>query len=370
MRKSGGHMLVLLRDIGPMSRAELARTIGISAPALTKLAGDCLAQGLVEEREAPAVSGLGRPPVKIAIRPQARFVIGANIGAGRVAVVLSDLMLGVRARKSFTFDFDRVTVEEVIENVCALIEQILQESALPRQTLVGIGVGVPGKVDKSGRSNVSSKFRQWAGDVPFADIIEHKLGLPVTVEHNATAMALAEAYYGAGKGYDSVLHLYLRTGLGAGLVHARNGQLTHPGPVEIGHIVVHPDGAPCVCGGRGCVETVFSERALLKALGVTSVPKQGLIAAAMENSDVWAAAYKCFVEALATTITLLGPQLILLGGHLGEAPDAFVASLRADLPRRLMPQFQDVELAKATLQPDAGALGAACVGLEKFVFEG
>ncbi|GGA62145.1 ROK family transcriptional regulator [Pelagibacterium lentulum] len=370
MRKNGGQLLALLRDNGAMSRADLARAIGVSAPALTKIASSQLERGLIAEADSSSSSGLGRPGTLINLRPSSCYVVGANVGAGRVGVVLADMMLNVVARKSFTFDFDAVGVDEIIAKTAKAINALIDKSGLPRQAIKGMGVGVPGKVDRAGRSNVSSKFTQWLHDIPFADQLEQLLDLPVVLEHNATAMALAEAFYGAGRGYGTVLHLYLRAGLGAGLVHARHGELVHPGPVEIGHIVIDPDGQPCQCGGRGCVETVFSEAALLRAMSLSQVPSTGLIAAAMDSPDVWEPAYARFLEALSTTVTLLGPDLILLGGHLGEAPAALLDALNADLPKRLMPQFRGVRVARATLQPDAGALGAACVGLEKFVFEG
>jgi len=370
LRKNGGQLLALLRDNGAMSRADLARAIGVSAAALTKIASSQLERGLIAEVDGSSSAGLGRPATLIDLNPSSCYVIGANVGAGRVGVVIADMMLNVVARKSFTFDFDAVAVDDIIAKTAKTINTLIDKTGLPRQAIRGLGVGVPGKVDRAGRSNVSSKFTRWVRDIPFADKLEQVLDLPVVLEHNATAMALAEAFYGAGRGYGTVLHLYLRAGLGAGLVHARNGERVHPGPVEIGHIVVDPNGLPCQCGGRGCVETVFSEAALLKALSLTQVPGEGLIVAAMEIPAVWDAAYARLVEALSTTVTLLGPDLILLGGHLGEAPEALLDDLNRDLPKRLMPQFRDVKVARATLQPDAGALGAACVGLEKFVFEG
>lgn len=370
MRSNGGHLLALLRDNGAMSRADLARAIGVSAPALTKLAGGLLDKGLVTEGESTAVNGLGRPPTLITLNPTRAYIVGANVGPGRVGIVLTDMMLGVQRRGGFRFDFETTEIADLVGMVSGAINAVIEKSGLPRQAIKGIGVGVPGKVDRTGRWNVNSKFAEWMRDVPFADDLEAQLGLPVVLEHNATAMALVEAHYGLGRGHDTILHLYMRLGLGAGLVHTRYGERTHPGPVEIGHIVVEPQGIPCQCGARGCLETLFCEPVLLKALGLDAVPPQGIVAAAMDVPAVWERAYGPFVEAVATTITLLGPDLVLLGGHLGEAPDRFVSQLRIDLLERLMPQFKRLRIERAQLQPDAGALGAACVGLEKFIFEG
>src|SRR5690606_31558804 len=100
------------------------------------------------------------------------------------------------------------------------------------------------------------------------------------------------------------------------------------------------------------------------------VPADGLLRAAMNDKASWARIYDQFVGVLATAVTLLEPDLLLFSGHLGEAPSALLEQLRVDLPRLVMPQFQDIKIERAVLQPEAGALGAACIGLEQFVYQG
>lgn len=370
MRSSAGQALSLLRDRGPMSRAELARVIGISAPALTNLAALLLSNGSIQEDPGVASSGVGRPANLLSLVPDNAYIIGVHLGAGRLGVVIADTMLKVCARDVSPFDLDGTSPDELVGSAASTVNRLLQSSGIPRGKVRGIGVGVPGRVDASGRFNLSSVFSRDEGGVPFADRLEEQLGMPVVLSHNVTAMALAEALYGAGRGHRAVLNLYLRRGFGAGLVNVSEGGAIRTSAVEIGHVRVRANGRRCHCGGAGCLETVLSEQALLQQLGLGAVPAEGLIQPAMQAPVIWPQIYADFIDVLAVAVTLLEPDLILLSGHLGEAPQALLDDMRRDLPARVIPPFRNVKIERAVLQPDAGALGAACIGLERFVYQG
>jgi len=371
MRGSAGEAMSLLRDRGPLSRAELARSIGVSAPALTNLANSLLGRGSVVETASSAGNGIGRPASLLALVPDNAFALGIHFGVGRVGVVLADAVLGVKARDNHLLERDGTSVEEAMALAVSAANALIESAGVPRGRIRGIGVGVPGRVDASGRSSLNAFFSHSAEGFPFADLLEEQLGLPVRLSHNVTAMALAEALYGAGRGAASVLNLYMRRGLGAGLVQRSAQGAIRSAAVELGHISVgQGSGRHCHCGNAGCLETVFSERALLEQMACRSLPAGGLFQAAMADAALWERVYPAFVQVLATAVTLLEPELILLSGHLGEAPPRLLDSLRTDLPPRVMPQFRGIRIERAVLQPDAGALGAACIGLEHFVYQG
>ncbi|MBE0533924.1 MAG: ROK family protein [Rhodospirillales bacterium] len=366
-----GELLSLLRDRGPTSRAELARAIGVSAAALSKITADLIARGQVSEVGGANRSQLGRPPVNIALNGDCCYLVGAHVGAGRVELVVTDILLNVLSRDRFTFPVDETSVDSLIERVGHAVNRLIEASGQYRNKFRGVGIGVPGSVDRGGRLNINAAFTHWH-DIPFADRIEAIVGLPAVIEHNVTAIALAEARFGVGREYDTVLAVYMRAGLGGGFAHSGRNMRgrKHWGPVEIGHIVLDPRGGACRCGGKGCVETVFSERPILERLGLDAVPEGGLMAAAMDQPAVWEPLYRPFLHALATAVTLIAPDLVVLGGHLGEAPQRLLDDLRRDLPPRLMRQLKGLKVDKVSLRPDAGAKGAACVGLERFVYEG
>ncbi|MFV0493354.1 MAG: ROK family protein [Pseudorhodobacter sp.] len=363
MQSAAGEVLTLLRDGGPASRAELARTIGVSAAALSKVTADLTRLGAIREAQSSARDGLGRPPINLMLDREAFLMIGAHIGAGLVELVITDALLGRLAVDVFSFDRD-IAIEDLVLQLCVRIEKLIADHALPRARIRGLGVGVPGGVDLDGRLNVFSAFAQWS-NIPFADLLEERLALPVFVEHNAASIALAESRFGAGNGCDRALYVYLGSGIGAGIAHAGARKCRS---VEIGHIVVDPDGSTCTCGGTGCLETIFSRSALLDMVGAKDRSEKGLIAAAMKTEG-WGQCYAVFLSSLSTAITLLEPEIVVLGGYFGSAPDAFFEDLRRDLPRRLMPQQgATLGIMRTSYREQAGAMGAACAGLERFVF--
>jgi predicted NBD/HSP70 family sugar kinase len=373
MQSMSAEVLAWLRDRGPTSRAEIARGLGVSAAALTKTTAGLIAAGHVAERAAPAPAPqMGRPPIDLVLNGDSSYLVGIHLGAGHVELVVTDIVLTPKLWREFDFDPAVLSVDRLIDEVGRAVNQLIDRSGYYRAKFRGIGIAVPGAVDRAGRLNIYSCFADWH-EVPFADRLEQIVGLPAVVEHNVTAMALAEARFGIGRDSDAVLCVYMRGGLGAGLAHSRAAphRLWDRGPVEIGHIVLDPAGAPCHCGGRGCFETVFSERAILRRLGLERVPDEGLIAAAMRDEAAWRPLYDRLLGALATTATLLAPELIIFGGHLKRAPDAFFDALGRDLPLRLMPQQRvRLRIGRVSLGGDAGALGAACVGLETFIYSG
>lgn len=365
---AANHLLSILRDRGPHPRAELARLIGVSSPALTKIAAQLLAEGLVVERTAAERQQLGRPPIDIALVPEAAFVIGVHLGAGFLEIALTNAMLEPIETGSLDFDSE-ATAKDLLIQVSRDINRIIDRNDIPRARLTGIGVAVPGRVDADGLSGYRSANPQWE-NIALAPELEQATGLPVTLEHNATSIALAETRYGTGRNSNGTLYVYLGKGIGAGIAHASHLEQVNRarGPVELGHIALDPDGAICHCGARGCLETVFSEE-VLRGLFPNS-GKADLVGNAMCSPE-WPAHYHRLLQSLAAAITLMTPDLLVFGGHFSKAPQEFYDDLNRDLPGRI-PAFlrDDLRIERSSFSQSPGAIGAAAVGLERFFYTG
>ena len=369
MQSTVGKILSVLRDQGACSRAELARTIGLSTAAISKFTSELLDAEVVREIEVTGKQTVGRPSIDLALTPDSYFMIGAHITVGRVEVVMTDILMQQVASAHFTITRD-IAINVLVDRLARTIEELIGKSGLQRSRIRGIGLAVPGAVDNEGRINLFSSFSQWS-NIPFADLLEAHLSLPVTLEHNAAAIALAESRYGAGREHERVLYVYMGGGIGAGITYSRErvANASRGRHVELGHIVVDPDGAQCKCGKAGCLETVFSEGPLLALLGVDTVPEAGLLDALMQTAH-WEDRYQKFLNTLATTAILLLPDMIVLGGHLGVAPASFYARLEEDLAKRILvpQQRSQLHVMRTSYLSDAGAIGAACAGLEQFIF--
>jgi glucokinase len=205
-------------------------------------------------------------------------------------------------------------------------------------------------------------------DVPLAAELSAVLGVPAAVEHDAAGAALAEAAHG-NRGADC-LFVALGTGIGTG--HVRDGRVatgSTGGAGELGHIPVYPDGEPCACGQRGCLEVYASAAAVARRYAASRAtagdPDPDATADAVVarlDSDpvaraVWVKAIEALALALATTTLLIDPGLIVLGGGLARAGDALLKPLSGRLAARLAWRSPP-PLELSALGTDAGWRGA------------
>ncbi|AQZ63950.1 hypothetical protein BKM31_23030 [[Actinomadura] parvosata subsp. kistnae] len=367
-------VLRALRDHGPQPRADLARRLGLSPTTMTKVVGQLLGEGLVAEGATDgAGTRVGRPSTEVRLRTDARHVIGVQVGAGTVRLGRCDLKARPLEVRSFAFDLAGEPPERVVRRIAEAA------AALAGDRLLGIGVAAPGPVDPGQRRNVLSVNLGWR-DVAFADPLERALGVPAVVDHNVRAMALAEARYGDTGGADPLLYVYVRTGVGAGLVIGgqpfRSG--AH-GVTELGHLRVVERGRPCACGASGCLETVAAEPYLAERaralLGRDSQDPLADLAEAAHGGDGRAAAVleelvDRLTTGLASAVNLLNPALILLGGAFRTAPEPVFDLVRDALRARAFPVLRDaVQVRRATLGPDAGVVGSAAVALDRLFYD-
>lgn len=368
-----GTILRILRDDGPQSRAELARRASLSPTALTNLTAQLIKNGSVIElgQDLTGEAPVGRPAVSIALVPEAYSVIGVHIGAGAIQATITNLRASQKTLSSLYFDTATSSPATVIKKVVAMVEGLIRKTDTNPARILGIGLGVPGPVDTQRRRNLLSINYDWR-DVAFADELEAALRMPVIVEHNVSAMALAESRHGIGRDASALLYIYLRTGLGAGLVV--DGMPFRPGgygAMELGHIQVVEHGERCACGSTGCLETFLSERALSRAAGIDTPHPKRLLAAVERHPEAWDAAIRHLTTAIASATNLLNPDLIVFGGHLAEAPQSFVDSVRNGVLPRVLPPMRDaLRIEKSSLGVGGGAIGGAAVALDHLFYSG
>jgi predicted NBD/HSP70 family sugar kinase len=363
-----GQILRILRDEGPQSRAILARRSKLSATTLTHVTAQLLNEGDVAEEEPVGSSGVGRPGQAIRLLPDARHVAGVHVGAGLVQLAITNPMGAPKAAASFDFDLPLASPEAILARIAGEIRTLQASSGIER--ILGVGLGVPGPVDTDQRTILTSINTGWC-NVPLADMLQQQTGLPVILEHNVTAMAIAEARFGLGRKVPGTLFVYLRSGLGAGLVI--DGMPFRPGghgAVELGHIQISNDGPRCSCGNHGCLECYLNERVLTQSLGLEGPAPTDLLAR-MEKTAGWVPVLNRLTDSLAIAITLLTPDLIVFGGHLGEAPESLFAHLRQHLPPRVMPHMRDIlRFERTSFGAQSGAFGGAAVALDHFFYSG
>jgi predicted NBD/HSP70 family sugar kinase len=231
--------------------------------------------------------GVGRPRTALRLVPEARHAIGIHIGVGSVTIAVTDLFARpLHAPLTLDHPVDR-SAEAVLEEAAALARQAITLSGVDPEAIVGVGIGASGLVDSAAGINVLAPNLGWR-DVPIRDRVESRLKLPVFVDNNVRAMALAEALFGAGQDVHVLAFVYARIGVGAGFVIG--GQLFRgrAGAGEIGHMLIEPDsGEHCRCGNTGCLETLVSEPAVIQqAQQIAAQQSNGLLAAYLQDTTI------------------------------------------------------------------------------------
>lgn len=254
----------------------------------------------------------------------------------------------------------------------AIVGGILElKSDLPNDQLAGVGIGVPGFIlIREGKIVGSNNLPDFEG-FPVRDAIEKRLGAKVILENDANAAAMGEKWMGAGKDVDDLVLLTLGTGIGGGIISG--GRVLH-GFVgmagELGHLTVVPNGNPCGCGNRGCLEkhasaTAVTAMARLMQLG-EELSAAEVFQMAEAGNEKARRVFETMGEALgiglANLVNVFNFPLYLLSGGVLPAWDYFAPTMLAVIRERSFTfRHTATRIEKATLGNEAGLYGAACL---------
>ena len=290
-------------------------------------------------------------------------MIGVDVGGTKILAGLVDRAGGIQSRHEV--ETPKASEEDVVAALDDTVEVLLEEK------VAAIGYGIPSNLDR--RTRVALQ----ATNLPLTelDLVAHareRFGLPVGIENDANAAALAEWKLGAGRGVSNLLMLTLGTGVGGGLV--LDGQL-YRGWAELGHVVVQADGPPCQgnCHGHGHLEVMASgtaaDRAARELYGADATGNL-LIERARggdeEARERLAAIGDLLGGAIGSFANVFDPELVILGGGFGRASGELVlgSALRAARREALMPADETLRVVPAELGADAGLVGAALVAFD------
>ena len=369
-----GRVIESLRELGVASRAEIARSTGLSPATVSTLVGQLVETGLVVDapQRLSRRSQGGRPPALITLDPLAGVAIGIDFGKRHLAVAVSDLSHEILAERWRTMheDYD---ARAGMDGAVKLVDEALTRSGTEPDRVLGVGLGLPGPIHRSTGTVGSSAILPGWTDVRIAEVMSERLALPVHVDNDANLGALAELHWGAGHGASTFVYLKMATGIGAGLVIG--GRLFHGAggtAGEIGHTTVDEAGPICRCGNRGCLEMVAAAPALAELLRPTrgEVTGERVVELALEGDPgcrrAIADAGSYAGQAVANLCNLFNPERIVVGGSLGAAGEVLLGPLREAVRRRVIPSaVEDVEIVPGVLGDRAELLGAVALVLKE-----
>ncbi|MCL5998576.1 MAG: ROK family protein [Chloroflexi bacterium] len=312
------------------------------------------------------------------------YFIGVDLGGTNLRAALIDPASGERLAVRKMATPNRAGPAAVIDSISQLIDEVVAAGQVTREAIGGAGVGMPGLVDLD--RGVALLLPNIAGNWPevmLRDVLERRIGLPVRLINDVRAITLAEWRFGAGKGVDTMACYAIGTGIGGGVVV--NGRL-HLGisgsAGELGHQVVEPNGAPCNCGGRGCLEMYASGPAIAARAIQAIVQRRPTCMGELVDQDLNRITVEVVLQAarmgdevartifeqagaylgiaVANTLLTISPRKVVVGGGVAAAGDLLLDPARRTVRERvfLMPADR-VEIVPAELGNDAGLIGAA-----------
>jgi predicted NBD/HSP70 family sugar kinase len=369
-------VLNTIKANGPASRTDVARLTGLSGATITGITAELIADDLVFEKSSGDSSG-GRRPILLAMNPRGRYVIGLKLTETEVIGALTDLEATVIAKR-----VDSIvghSLEQVLDTLSAAVRTLLHEGGLRKKQLLGVGLGLAGIVDSEHGLLRLSPYFGWR-DVPLRELLRTRLRIPIYVDNDVNTLTLAEKWFGAGQGIDNFLTVTVGRGVGLGIVV--NGQFyrgAHGGAGEFGHTVIDPDGPPCDCGKRGCLETFVGDPGLLRmaaeaaARGELAGPVADtteLVRRAVAGEPgaraVLARAGEALGRGVANLINIFNPERLIIGGEGVQAGDWLFDPMRAAVERYVMAGLaRDTEIRVEPWGDDAWARGAASLVLRE-----
>jgi predicted NBD/HSP70 family sugar kinase len=320
-------LLHVIRDRQPISRADLVKATGLRAGTVSVVVGRLLKAAIVHEGES-APSGGGRPATYLQINPEKAYVVGISIGVQKTVFGVSDFNGRIINQRSISTEPDaRSFLAKLGKDIATQLK-----TSFRRASFAGVGVSVPGLVEREEGSLVRSPNLGWQ-DIPIRTILQSKLDLPVHVENDANAAALSELWYGPMEVWGAYCMLFILVveGIGTGLI--LNGEVyvgSRIGLGGFGHIPMDPAGPVCSCGTVGCWESLASDRATLARFAASRSGRsnrvssmEGLISLAQSGDSV--AQRELFATASYIGRAIKGlahglaPEVIVIGGQITAA---------------------------------------------------
>jgi predicted NBD/HSP70 family sugar kinase len=375
-RQNLGALLRQVHVRGALSRAELTMALGLNRSTIGALTADLTSVGLVRE-ELPRETGrAGRP--SLVVRPQSErvFVYALSIGVDRLTAARIGLGGVVLDRRETVRARGELPPAAVVGPLAEFVRQ-MQRATPPDTACIGCGVAFFGMVRRADGMVRLGPHADWA-DAPLGSALAEVLNvnLPVMLGNAADLAALAEHTRGAAIDSDNVVYLHGDVGIGGGIIAGGRPVAGHGGyGGEVGHMVVNPNGRPCLCGSRGCWETEIGEHALLRAANRDGTGRDGILAvvdAAARGDAVAQAAVRQVGDWLgfgvANLVNVFNPETVVFGGTLRDVYLAAAAQVRSRINRNGLPACREhVRLRTPELGDDAPLLGAAELAFQRLL---
>lgn len=378
-------ILGLCINDGDYSLADLSKELGTSIPTITKLVGELLDEGLLEDMGKMGTNG-GRRPNIYGLNPAAGFFVGVDIRRKNIGFAVTDFKGSVITYQE-NIIFAVQNSEESFRQMCHVIEDCLKENGIDPGKVLAYGFNLTGRVN----NETGYCFSYFLGeDKPIASVLEDELKKPVFVENDSRAMTYGEYISGAANGEKNMLFINVAWGLGMGMII--DGKLSYGKSGfsgEIGHFPLLDNDQICHCGKTGCLETGASgsaaHRIFIEKLqeGRTSMLSEkfskgenisidDIIEAVMEEDvlaiEVIEQIGSTLGRAIAGLINLFNPELIIIGGSIAATKEYLLLPIKSAIQKHSLNIINsDTTIKYSKLGKRAGTIGSCMLSRSKFL---
>ena len=382
------NIINLIRKNGPINKAELAKLSGLSIPTVMKITNEFIHNGLIRVIGKGKSHG-GKRPELLELIQDAYYIIGVDMGRSRTTVIMMDLGGNLISKRVMNTG-DTFPAEGLLNRTVYLVKQIVLDSGIEEEKILGLGIGTPGVLNPEKGEVVFSPDFMWE-NVSVTDVFEKEFHIPVYLENSNRTLAVGEKWFGVAVCSDNFICLNLGHGIGSAIVE--DGEMysgTSGSSGEIGHLTLEKNGPLCQCGNYGCLEALASGNAIasqakkyiadgnktmileMAQYNVDDIDAKEVFDAAKAGDEAANEIIRKAIEyigiALAGYINLMDPDLVVLAGGIVNAGDIFVENLKAAIKSRQMKYAgRKVKIEVAKLGQDAAAIGAATIILKRFV---
>ncbi|QQA41412.1 ROK family transcriptional regulator [Pelagovum pacificum] len=359
-------VLGLLRMKPGLSRAELAGQIGLSRAAITSVVNEMLDEGLLLEGETSA-GAPGRRPIPLEIKYDAGFAVGVRVRGSSLQCVLTDL--STQVLETVVVPLEDTSPPGLVEAIATAVELLEAKNTGRGAPIIGIGVGIPGAVQAE-TGKVLRSFRLGWRNVQLARMLAARVEVPVWVDDDVHAFALAQFLFGAARHSGTSAVLAVGEGVAAASIvegGVRRGAYGAAG--KIGHIRIAPDGPLCECGRRGCLQSLHAEGGMVERwskggraefLAAIKAGESDALRIARESGEA-------IGRVAAIYCSTIDPTMLLIGGEATELGAAFLMPLQESLKDTIMADHVEII---TDWDEAAWARGAAALATQRlFDFE-
>lgn len=350
---NAGSVYRLIDQYGPLSRIELSRQAQLAPASITKIVREMLDAHLIVETEITESGSRGRPAIGLTLDTAAWHFLAVHIHRNTLALSLRDL--SCREVVSEQLPLPQSDPRPLLTRLVNHIDHFFMRHQNQLERLTAIAITLPGIIDSTQGIVHSMPFYQ-VHELPLAQALNKRTGLPVFLRHDISAWTLAESLFGASRGASDVIQVIIDQNVGAGVI--TGGRLLHgrrSSVIEIGHTQVDPFGPRCYCGNHGCLETVASIDSILAAAARRMIHSPGsmlhqqpltveaLCAAAHDGdllaSDIIQGVGHSVGRIVAIMVNLFNPQKIVIGSPLNQAAKVLHPAILNCVHQQALPAY-------------------------------